>query len=258
VYENFDLERRTLTLPARFAKNRRTKVQPLSADAVQELRGYLADRLPGKPIWPGNWVKLAAMMLRDDLATAGIEYITQCANGPEHADFHALRHSFITLGGRSGIDLRTLQELAGHSSPTLTARYSHRVLDDLAAAVSKLPSLTESASEKESDPARQQATIANPTASIKDLRPVRDILGDVLTPRVEVHSPAQDCTIEGQAADETPSTQPEANSQDSNDVQADASIRTSGPTRIRTENQGIMRGGWLALVVSQSSIAMAS
>src|SRR5262249_18303495 len=45
----------------------------------------------------------------------------------------------LTLGGRAGIDLRTLQELAGHSSPILTARYSHRRLHDLAGAVEKLP-----------------------------------------------------------------------------------------------------------------------
>jgi hypothetical protein len=42
-------------------------------------------------------------------------------------------------GGRP--DLRTLQELAGHSKPELTARNSHRRLDDLAGAVGKLPAL---------------------------------------------------------------------------------------------------------------------
>jgi hypothetical protein len=54
--------------------------------------------------------------------------------------FHALRHTYLTLGGRAGIDLRTLQELAGHSTPNLTARYSQRNLYDLAGAVGKLPS----------------------------------------------------------------------------------------------------------------------
>ena len=47
----------------------------------------------------------------------------------------------LTLGGRSGIDLRTLQELAGHSKPELTARYSHRRLYDLAGAVEKMPNI---------------------------------------------------------------------------------------------------------------------
>src|SRR5262249_4518237 len=70
----------------------------------------------------------------------GIPYVVDGPDGPLYADFHALRHTYLTLGGRAGIDLRTLQELAGHSTPTLTARYSHRRLYDLAGAVGKLPS----------------------------------------------------------------------------------------------------------------------
>src|SRR5437588_865899 len=81
----------------------------------------------------------AAAMLRIDLAAAGIPYAVDGPDGPLFADFHALRHSYITLCGRAGIDLRTLQELAGHSTPVLTARYSHRHLDDLAGAVGRLP-----------------------------------------------------------------------------------------------------------------------
>src|SRR5436853_6763723 len=69
-------------------------------------------------------------------ATADLE---SRPDGPLFADFHALRHTYLTLGGRAGIDLRTLQELAGHSTPTLTARYSHRRLYDLAGAIEKLP-----------------------------------------------------------------------------------------------------------------------
>ena len=58
-------------------------------------------------------------MLRIDLDAAGIPYAVEGPDGPEYADFHALRHSYLTLGGRSGIDLRTLQELAGHRNPNL-------------------------------------------------------------------------------------------------------------------------------------------
>src|SRR5262249_24574504 len=56
-------------------------------------------------------------------------------------DFHALRHSYITALGRGGVDLRIRQELAGHSTPVLTARYSHVRLHDLAGAVEKLPAI---------------------------------------------------------------------------------------------------------------------
>jgi hypothetical protein len=61
---------------------------------------------------------------------------------------YPMRHSYLTLGGRAGIDLRTLQELAGHSTPTLTARYSHRRLFDLAGAVENLPSILPTAPEQ--------------------------------------------------------------------------------------------------------------
>ena len=86
-----------------------------------------------------------------DLEAAGIPYTVQGGNGPEHADFHALRHTYLTLGGRAGIDLRTLQELAGHSTPLLTARYTHVRLHDQAGAVEKLPGFLPVA-EPESDP----------------------------------------------------------------------------------------------------------
>jgi hypothetical protein len=78
-------------------------------------------------------------MLRVD--ETGIPYVTEGPDGPEFADFHALRHSYLTLGGQAGIDLRTLQELAGHSTPALTARYMHVRLRDAAGAVDKLPTL---------------------------------------------------------------------------------------------------------------------
>ncbi len=67
-------------------------------------------------------------------------YVIEGPDGPLYADFHALRHTFLPLLGRNGVDLRTSQELAGHSSPLQTVRYSYRGLDDLAKAVQKLPS----------------------------------------------------------------------------------------------------------------------
>jgi Phage integrase family len=105
------------------------------------LIGYLASKPVGVPIWGGTWASdhRGAEMLRGDLAAVGIPYVIASPNGPLYVDFHALRHTMLTLGGRAGIDLRTLQELAGHSKPELTARYSHRRLEDLAEAMKKLP-----------------------------------------------------------------------------------------------------------------------
>ncbi len=138
---DFDTQAGTVTLPARFNKSRKVKVQPLPVDVAAVLRDYLTDKPVNAPVWSGEWVKRSAGMLRVDLKAAGIAYCTDGPDGPEYADFHALRHSFLTMLGRNGVDLRTAQELAGHSTPILTARYSHVRLHDLAGAVGKLPAL---------------------------------------------------------------------------------------------------------------------
>jgi site-specific recombinase XerC len=141
--ESFELagDPATVTLAARRNKSRKLKVQPLPPDAAELLRGYLAGKPAGQPVWGGTWAqdRVGADMLRIDLEAAGIPYAVEGPDGPLYADFHALRHSYLTLGGRAGIDLRTLQELAGHSTSALTERYSHRRLHDLAGAVEKLP-----------------------------------------------------------------------------------------------------------------------
>jgi integrase len=141
--EAFDLasDPPTVTLAARNAKNRKTMVQPIPAKLAAHLREHLQDKPAGQPVWPGTWSSnhRGAAMLKKDLKAAGIPYVTDGPNGPLYADFHSLRHSFISALGRAGVELRTVQLLAGHSSPVLTARYSHRRLHDLAGAVERLP-----------------------------------------------------------------------------------------------------------------------
>ncbi len=138
---DLDADMPAVTLATRHAKNRKTKVQPLPMDVADLLRDYLRDMPAHSIIWGGTWARhhKGAELIRHDLEAADIPYIVEGPNGPLHADFHALRHSYLTLLGRGGVDLRTVQELAGHSTPTLTARYSHRRLHDLAGAVQMLP-----------------------------------------------------------------------------------------------------------------------
>ena len=58
------------------------------------------------------------------------------------ADFHALRHTFITSLAAGGVHPKLAQQLARHSTITLTMdRYTHTVLDDLSDALTALPDL---------------------------------------------------------------------------------------------------------------------
>ncbi len=134
----------TVTLPARFNKSKRRKVQPLPGPLAAMLRGFLAGKPADAPVWGGTWAtgERAAMMLRADLKAAGIPYSVSGPDGSLYADFHALRHTYLTTLGRSGADAFTVQKLAGHASVTTTQRYVHKDTADLAAAVARLPNLT--------------------------------------------------------------------------------------------------------------------
>ncbi len=136
-----DADPPTVTLAARDDKSRKGKVNPLPLVVAADLRLYLASRSPDCPIWSGSWVDDAADMVRGDLAEAGLEGVGRDADGLLFLDFHAIgRHTFLTHIARNA-PLHVAQKLAGHSSPVVTARYTHAATDDLRAAVEGLPNV---------------------------------------------------------------------------------------------------------------------
>jgi len=58
------------------------------------------------------------------------------------ADFHALRHTYISRVVASGANIKVAQELARHSSPMLMlGRYAHVQLVDQTRALDALPAI---------------------------------------------------------------------------------------------------------------------
>ena len=231
-----------MTLAARFAKNRRTKVQPLPFDVAAALREYLDGKPANAPVWGGTWARdhRGAEMLRIDLDAAGIAYAVEGSDGPEYADFHSLRHSYLTLGGRSGIDLRTLQELAGHSKPELTARYSHRRLYDLAGAVNMLPNLVPTAGADAAEiPLRSTGTDGAKSDKVVRLGVVPGVVPGVVT-GVRDGINRQRCTLlSTSAGGKGESTQPLEMQGAGACQHRPASIRTSEDDGTRTRNHRI-------------------
>ena len=214
-------------------------MQPLPVDVAAALRDYLNGKPENLPVWGGTWARdhRGAEMLRIDLDAAGIPYATEGPDGPEYADFHSLRHSFLTLGGRSGIDLRTLQELAGHSDPMLTARYSHRRLHDLAGAVDKLPNLVPTTGRDAAGiPLRMTGT-----EGAKSVVPgVVGVVPGVVKGGIPGHQSASSGILRAVGGIRGDSPKPLEMQAAGALLHRPASTRTSGPARIRTENQGIM------------------
>ena len=135
----FDDQSAFVVVGAAYSKRKREDRQPLKDETADLLRKYIATRLDDEPLFnmpPKN--NVAKLILRPDLKAAGIEY--KDAQG-RFADFHSLRHSFVTHIGRSGAHLKTTQDLARHSTPTLTNRYTTGFLEDQISAVQALPDL---------------------------------------------------------------------------------------------------------------------
>jgi integrase len=167
--EFFDLdgERPAVKLPAKFTKNKKPLDQPIPAAVAELLRAYLADRPAGEPLWPGTWLEKAAKMLRADLAVAGIPYEVPGPDGPLYADFHALRHTYITLLGKVGTGTKDTQALARHSTIMLTLdRYTHEDRAAMTQAVNRLPLPVDSRSVPQpslnGDRAAEQGTAGQP------------------------------------------------------------------------------------------------
>jgi len=144
---SFDLDATepTVTVAAAYSKHRREDVLPLRRQTAAELKAFLARKAPAASAFgvPERHRMLRAY--KADLEAAGVPYRTPKGV----ADFHALRHTFITNLANSGVHPKVAQALARHSTITLTMdRYSHSVVGEQSAAVAALPDLSQASAQE--------------------------------------------------------------------------------------------------------------
>lgn len=151
---NFDSETPTVFVEAGDSKNRRETLLPIRPELANELREWFQSSGvgPNDALWP-DLTQHTAKMLKADLEAAGIAYVDDAGL---FADFHALRHSFISMLAAGNVHPKLAQRLARHSDINLTmARYTHTLLADEATALDALPKLPSAFDE----PATQTATL---------------------------------------------------------------------------------------------------
>ena len=109
----------TLTIRAEIAKNRTEARLPLAGDLAHDLAPFLQGKLPTASLLalPPRFKDHAPRWLRLDLARAKIPYADAAGRA---CDVRALRSSFVASLVRSGANVRAVQLLARHSSPTMT------------------------------------------------------------------------------------------------------------------------------------------
>ncbi len=101
--------------------------------------GKLARLMPQAKVFSMPDRERVAKMLRDELADAKVPHRD---DSRRIVDFHALRHTFVTLLATSRVHPKTAQALGQHSTITLTMdHYTHSFLGDEMAALAGLPDL---------------------------------------------------------------------------------------------------------------------
>lgn len=107
-------------------KGNKERIAPLNKAAIKKLLEYLKVREDSPWLFPGyakgkHLTRQAFHKMLKDLAiVAGLD--------PARVHPHVIRHSFATHLLNSGVDLRVLQELLGHSDISTTEIYTH-ILD---------------------------------------------------------------------------------------------------------------------------------
>lgn len=134
-----DIDGERLQLWVRDGKGGKDRSVPLPAAILHRLRGYWkAQRLSGPWLFPassGNGPISISLLQRTFKATLRQSPITKAAS------IRTLRHSYATHLLEQGIDLRVIQSLLGHASPSTTTIYTHltqKVIDNLTGSLNHL------------------------------------------------------------------------------------------------------------------------
>jgi len=116
-----------------FGKGSKQRVVPLGRPAVQALKAYLQEGR-GTPVKEGNvFLSKSGKSLTRIVLWSLVKKYCQRAGLSRTVSPHTLRHSFATHLLSGGADLRTVQELLGHSSIQTTQLYTHVDRDRLKA-----------------------------------------------------------------------------------------------------------------------------
>jgi len=159
---DFTSEPPTVTINAMNAKSRKSDTLPMPADLAELLEPWVRTLADDARLWPGRWAeyKQGSKFMQLDLAAARTAWIAAAETTQEQqlreksdfllyadadgsqADFHSLRHTYLSRLGRAGVPAKVMQRLARHSTVELTiGRYTHANVYDLAAGVAALPPL---------------------------------------------------------------------------------------------------------------------
>ena len=150
----------SVTVQAAYAKNKKQSELPLRQDTAEVLAKRFKNRMPAAKAFNLPNADNICDLIIHDLAIARQAWLLEATTVKEkrdrdqsdflkykdshgrYADFHSLRHTFISEMAIRGVHPKIAQQLARHSSITLTLdRYTHVNQEDMLEAVNRLPEI---------------------------------------------------------------------------------------------------------------------
>ncbi|MEE9214784.1 MAG: tyrosine recombinase XerC [Thermodesulfobacteriota bacterium] len=112
-------------------KGNKERIVLLGSKAALSLNSYMGRRLEFNPKGDFLFVNSRGERLKERSIRSLVKKYSILAGIPKNVSPHVFRHSFAThlLGG--GADLRSIQELLGHSSLSTTQRYTHTSIEKI-------------------------------------------------------------------------------------------------------------------------------
>jgi integrase/recombinase XerD len=118
-------------------KGNKERLVPLNQSAIATLHSYLRLRSPKTSPWLFPSRSKEGYLTRQRLGQLLKKLALQANLDPEKVSPHVLRHSFASHLLHHGADLRSLQQLLGHTNIATTQIYTHLLTEDTKAQVAK-------------------------------------------------------------------------------------------------------------------------
>ena len=160
--EDFDLEKRIVSLNAAYSKGKRTVVLPISESLAKTLEPWLKTKAPKANLFSGAYHRgQLGKQLKKDMFAARLTYIRQAPTEDDakkrqadnflkwvdskglFADFHSHRTTFITNLAGLTPNLKEVQALARHQNPLTTLRYVKTNQAALVNLIGRMPDIGE-------------------------------------------------------------------------------------------------------------------
>ena len=129
-----DIDSDRMIIHIKGAKGKKDRIVPLSETALELLRDYFMVYRPKTFLFNGE--------TKPQYSKTSLQKVfykaKRIANIEKKSTLHTLRHSYATHLLESGVNLRIIQEILGHSSPKTTQIYTHVSSEETSKVVSPL------------------------------------------------------------------------------------------------------------------------